>query len=225
MSLRVQQLMRACGSGFVQCDDAGDCGKGETCCAESELAETTTTDYALCSPERAGRVSCSAAERCSDDDPTCARRGNVCGKPHPVDRARTCGVPSADRPRPRCGAAPCAEGMTCIATNGSRSCIPGVWTFLERSDVIECDRGRDCGEDESCFMFQADEGHHCYWTVELDASSEPALCEGAADCAVYCRLTPASVGSCYVDAEHPLGRCECFSRCATDADQPRSRDR
>jgi len=71
---------KACGGTdhFLACDDAGDCGAGQTCCEETYETETKSIHQGTCSPLRAGRVTCARAELCSAEDPRCARKDNAC---------------------------------------------------------------------------------------------------------------------------------------------------
>lgn len=212
------QRWRACGrQDFRACDDAGDCAAGETCCAERELeSDGVPIWHGVCSPLRAGKVSCSYAELCSDDDPTCVRKGNVC-RGDPGEPRNECAATPQARRKPLCGSAPCQDGMTCVETGGKRACVQGESLDPWKYAVIECDRGRDCGEDESCFTNPQRAGHRCDWDLQgIDAMSEQALCDAPEDCVASCRHAPASIPSCYIHSETKKGRCECLSPCKKD---------
>jgi hypothetical protein len=199
---------------FKRCDDAGDCADGETCCNEVEGGEYPI-EYTRCVPLRAGRVMCTYAEECSEDDTRCARNANLCTATK--GSAGQCVTRPSAHHKPTCPTTPCPDGSTCVAKDGKRSCEPGEHYFFEDRSVVECNGGRDCGEGESCFSFQFSPGRHCYWNVEVDPQSEPALCSDAADCTSFCRNTE-GVARCHVDKENPDGRCECFSNCTKDDD-------
>jgi hypothetical protein len=210
---------KACGARrFLACDDAGDCGAGQTCCEEQFEFDTVSLYQGACRPLRAGRVTCPRAELCSADDGRCARKDNACAG---EGDTRRCALPLALRTRPRCGKKPCAAGMTCVVEDAGPTCVPGVFRndFGDRTDVLECERGRDCGEDESCYQNPRSPGQRCDFSVAgLDGLVEPAYCTGPEDCVAACRLAAGTVPSCYTKAKQRLGHCECLTPCTQDAD-------
>jgi hypothetical protein len=210
---------KACGTHhFLACDDAGDCGAGQTCCEETYETETHSLYQGTCVPLCAGRVTCERAELCSLDDPRCARKDNACTD---VNGTLRCQLPLALRPRPRCGKKPCPADMTCVVGETGPTCEKGLFRndLPGRSGVIECDRGRDCGEDESCFQNPQLPGRRCDFTIAgVDSLSEPASCTGPEDCVAYCRLDERVVPNCHVEPKAHGGTCECLQRCAKDAD-------
>jgi hypothetical protein len=213
---------KACGGHrFLACDDAGDCGPGRTCCEESYETETTSTYQGTCRPLRAGRVTCPRAELCSADDGRCARKDTACTS---VAGAMRCQLPLARRARPRCGARACALGMTCVDGEAGPTCVPGAFRddVTLQKGVIECDRGRDCGEDESCFQNPQLPGRRCDFGIAgVDGLSERAYCTGAEDCVAYCRLDATAVPNCHVatvGGKKRAGVCECLTRCTKDTD-------
>jgi hypothetical protein len=210
---------KACGARrFLACDDAGDCGAGQTCCEEQFEFDTVSLYQGACRPLRAGRVTCPRAELCSADDGRCARKDNACAG---EGGTRRCALPLALRTRPRCGKAPCPADMTCVDGDGGPTCKQG--RFRDDASllagIIECDRGRDCGEDESCYQNPQVRGRRCDFSIAgIDSLSEPAYCTGPEDCGAYCRLDEHAVPNCHVDAESHSGRCECLKLCTKDAD-------
>jgi hypothetical protein len=215
----------ACGKkDFLRCDDAGDCGEGKTCCEETFYeADGVQVFHGACLPTKAGKVSCARAELCSQDDAACLRKDNVCGDKSDDDPRRRCSAPAQARKKPLCGSKPCDDGMTCVEPQeGKRACVPGVLPRYPENigkGVIECDRGRDCGEDESCFTNPQVAGHRCDWGLAgVDPLSESALCADVTDCAAFCRNDPARAPSCHVDPSTRQGRCECLMRCAKEQD-------
>jgi len=210
---------KACGTDrFLACDDAGDCGAGQTCCEETYESETKDLHQGACRPLRAGRVICARAELCSADDPRCARKDNACTDLNGWSR---CELPLALRTRPRCGKKPCPAGTTCVEGDDGPTCVKGLFrhdiSLFNR--VIECDRGRDCGEDESCYKNPQVPGRRCDFAIAgVDGLSEPAYCTGAEDCVAYCRFDDRAVPNCHVDPKRHSGRCECLTRCTKDTD-------
>lgn len=200
-------------SALALCDDAGDCAAGETCCRTRVMgSDGATLDESVCTPLRGGRVVCEYEERCSTDDPRCLRRGATCA-------AGACGFTAAARTRPRCGAAPCPAGSTCVETGGVRSCKPGELRYPETLDVIECDRGRDCADGEACYKNPQAGGHRCdFGLAGVDALSEPALCAADADCADFCKGPFDQVASCWLGRGPAHGTCECTRRCTKNED-------
>lgn len=105
--------------------------------------------------------------------------------------------------------------MTCVDAGEGRTCVQGLFRndFPDRVGVIECDRGRDCGEDESCYKNPQFPGQRCDFTIAgMDGLSEPAYCSGQEDCVAYCRHDQRWVPNCHG------GSCECLDRCTKDAD-------
>lgn len=213
---------KACGTDVIlACDDAGDCGAGQTCCDESYSSETKTISLGACRPLRAGRVVCEREELCSLEDRSCARRDTVCADAR--GGGMRCRIPPEKRTRPRCGKKPCAAGETCVLESGAETCtaerIEDDW--FSRAAVVECNRGRDCGEDQACYQNPQLPGRRCdYALAGIDGLSEPAYCTGAEDCAGYCRHDARSVPSCHVAGKGRSGRCECLDPCTKDADCP-----
>ncbi len=209
---------KACGTNHVlTCDDAVDCGPGQSCCEETYETETNDIYQGACRPLRAGRVTCARAELCSADEPRCARKDNACADTGGTLR---CQLPLALRTRPRCGKEPCAADMTCVDEDGKPTCTRGLFRneIPLRSDVLECDRGRDCGEDESGYQNPQAPGRRCDFAIAgVDGLSEPAYCTGPEDCTAYCRSAEGAVPSCHVDAKRRSGRCECRGRRTTPA--------
>lgn len=214
-------LRKACGADdILACDDAGDCGAGQTCCAETYETETKSLRQATCAPLRAGRVTCGRTELCSADDARCARKDNACAE---MNGRLRCQLPRALRTRPPCGKgkAHCPVDMTCIDEGSGPACAKGLFVdeISLHPGVIECDRGRDCGEDESCYQNPQLSGRRCDFAIAgVDNLSEPAYCTGAEDCLGYCRLDEHAVPNCHVLAKEHSGRCECLERCTKDAD-------
>jgi hypothetical protein len=210
---------KACGTNYIlACDDAGDCGAGQTCCEETYESETSSIYQGVCRPLRAGRVTCARAELCSADDGRCARKDNACAD---VNGTLRCQLPISRRAHPRCGKKPCPDDMTCVLQDGEPTCVKGAFRneLPFRAGVIECDRGRDCGEDESCYQNPQLPGRRCDFAIAgVDGLSERAYCTSAEDCAGYCRLAEGAVPNCHVDPKARSGRCECLDRCAKDAD-------
>jgi hypothetical protein len=215
----VSARQKACATDrFLACDDAGDCGAGQTCCEETYETETESIYQGICSPLRAGRVNCMRAELCSVDDPRCARKDNACTD---VNGTLRCQLPLQLRKPPRCGKAPCPAGMTCVEEEGGPTCTKGIFRndIPLTNGVIECNRGRDCGEDESCYQNPQMPGRRCDFSIAgIDGLTEPTYCTGPEDCVASCRLDERAVPSCRVAAKQQSGHCECLKRCKEDTD-------
>lgn len=210
---------KACGTDhFLACDDAGDCGPGHTCCEETFTDETTSLWQGACRPLRAGRVACERAELCSTDDARCTRKDNACAD---VGGTRRCQLPLALRSRPQCGKQPCPAGKTCVEGDAGPTCVEGLFRneIPVRTGVLECNRGRDCGEDESCYDNPQLPGRRCDFSLAgIDGLSERAHCTGPEDCSAYCRHDKDAVPNCHGETKGRSGRCECLRPCTKDAD-------
>jgi hypothetical protein len=207
---------RLCGrQDFQLCDDGGDCAEGQVCCSERELVDDESDfSYKACLPGRPGKVSCTYEEACSDDNPTCLRKDNVCGGEGLSPGS--CRIPARLRHKVVCGSGPCADGMTCVQTDDGRACVPGIKRFPADFGVIECERGKDCGEDESCYNNPQAPGYRCDFSLAgVDGLSESAQCQDATDCVAFCRRD-GSLPSCYENPETRARRCECLARCTKD---------
>jgi hypothetical protein len=110
--------------------------------------------------------------------------------------------------------------MTCVEGEDGPTCEKGVFrnNIPYRFGVIECNRGRDCGEDESCYQNPQLPGHHCdYGLTGIDELTEHALCTGPEDCTAYCRDGESQAAVCYVAPKHKDGGvCECVPQCSRD---------
>jgi len=198
------------------CDGAGDCKRGEVCCYDADriLGPCSGDDGMLdvweCKPLGTGRTPCGTAEVCSDKDMTCGRPGSTCVV-DPTTGRGTCQVPR--RAKPKCGAAPCADGQICVrqGLQGPRSCVlPSARP--EDTFVIECDLGRECAVDEACFGYGGN--HRCDVSAVSWAGDDLAHCEDASDCVGFCN-TP-SEAACHDEQGSKF--CECRPRCRTDRD-------
>jgi hypothetical protein len=111
--------------------------------------------------------------------------------------------------------------MTCVEGENGPTCEQGLFRNQVpfRNGVIECDRGRDCGDGESCYQNPQLPGRRCdFGLAGIDGLTEPAYCTGPEDCVAYCRLDERAVPNCHVGAKKQVGVCECLSPCTKDAD-------
>ncbi len=198
------------------CDGAGDCKRGEVCCYDADriLGPCSGDDGMLdvweCKPAGTGKTPCGTAEVCSEKDRTCRRPGSTCVIDLTTGRG-ACHMPR--RARPKCGAAPCADGQICVQQGwqGPRSCVlPSARP--ENTFVIECDLGRECAPDEACYGYGGN--HRCDVSAVSWAGDDLAHCEDASDCVGFCK-TP-SEAACHDEQGSKF--CECRPRCRTDRD-------
>ncbi|MBW2456294.1 MAG: hypothetical protein JRI68_17375 [Deltaproteobacteria bacterium] len=201
------------------CDGPTDCQTGEVCCYRRGRVIGSCTggvdgyiDEYECTPVGQGRTPCRTAEVCSSVDSTCRRKGSKCV----VDAATglgSCQVPRR-RPKPKCGAAPCAAGLACIERwdDGSRECVADPESYVGEALVIECDRGRDCAPDEGCF--RGGSKQRCELSEMSWVGDDLPICLDGSDCVGVCGSV--ATATCYSDGDRRF--CECRPRCRRDQD-------
>ena len=215
--LEADHRWQACGRvDYRVCDDAGDCKSDETCCQQQlHVGDGAMLSYAACRPLVRGRVRCEYEELCSKDDGRCLRKGNVCSGDPPT----RCALPRPSRASPAClGGKPCAVGTTCVETATGRACAP-AGSLPAEAELVECNGGADCGEDESCFVEKRKRGSRCAYQISgIDPTAEYAICRDVADCEAHCRLYPDLGSRCRIDPATQKSACECPTRCTKDDD-------
>jgi hypothetical protein len=170
-----------------ECDGPGDCKQGEVCCYSRQRI------IGPCDDGEDGHI----------DEYAC--KPAIAGRT-PCHTAEICSAKEPTCARP---------GSSCAvdeATGIGRCAVPRRAKQEDLSRVFECERGRDCAPDESCFTGPG--GHWCGLNATSWAGDEVALCQDASDCVGFCRGRKDAV--CYPDGERRF--CECRPACQRSQD-------
>jgi hypothetical protein len=203
---------------YKACDGPSDCKTGQICCYDRHRiigpcgdGEDGSLDVFECRPAKKAGGPCRTAEICSASDSKCSRPGSRCVI-DPKTGLGACMVPR--RALPRCGAAPCAPPLACMAnrTDQKRFCTNDPAGHADQAELIECDRGRDCAPDESCFEAYA--GRRCDLNARSWAGDDLPICDDASDCLAFCGGSGDAV--CAPGGEVKV--CECRPPCRRDKD-------
>ena len=217
--LRDSQLPGSCDPGYgwfdsKACDGPGDCKSGEVCCYEKmaiiggtgPLGDGYLDKYECKALAKKG-IPCWTAEVCSEKDPKCVRPGSTCVMDGSTGMG-TCEVPRQGAAK--CGAAPCAKGLTCMQRDRdkSRFCTDDPTNQTKDASYIpECDRSGDCAPDEECF----EQGPRCALHYQSWAGDDRVICVESIDCVRFCD-GDAGWAVC------TDGFCECRGQCKRDRD-------
>ncbi len=157
------------------CDDASDCGAGESCCESFASAAI----YVGCTPRGGPGRDC-RAEICVEGDGAGCPAGQACSKGYCES--------TAPKPPTRCGTGRACRGAAplCQWLGGKASCVSSQAAVEPADDneasLYECTRPADCAKGEVCCSGTLRGLREAACSYACDQANQHVLCASDADC-------------------------------------------